>query len=76
VRQAYNVEIENAPKPKQLELPAMSDADRAEVEKSFAALRAQIGLPAAPKIDERKRRAELRKQRDEILAKHPPKARK
>ena len=73
VRQSYAIEFENAPKPKQLELPEMSEADRAAVEQSFAELRARIGLPARPKVDERKRHAELAKQRDEILAKHPRK---
>jgi hypothetical protein len=72
VRQCYAIEFENAPKPKQLELPEMSQEERAEVEKSFAALRARIGLPARPKVDEKKRRAELAKQQAEILAKHPP----
>jgi hypothetical protein len=72
VRQSYAIEVENAPKPKQLELPELSEAERAEVEKSFAALRKKIAQLTPPKVDEKKRRAELLKQRDEILAKYSP----
>lgn len=71
VRQAYVIEIENAPKPKQLELPPMSEEDRAEIEKRFAELRKKFNIPAP--IDVSKRRTELARQANEILAKHSPK---
>jgi hypothetical protein len=69
VREAYAVEVESAPKPKQLEEPPMNAEDRAEVEQMFAKLRTMCGIPPAVNVEARK--AELRRQSAEILAKHP-----
>jgi hypothetical protein len=62
------VEFENAPKPKQLDLPQLSDEDRAEIEKSFAQLREKLSLPAPASTV--KRRSELKRQAREIVEKY------
>lgn len=76
VRQCYAVEIENAPRPKQIELPPMSDAEREEIGKRFDELWAKLKLPSWPRVDVKKRRSELKKQAEEILAKYPVKGKR
>jgi hypothetical protein len=65
---AYAVEFENAPKPKQLELPQMSEEERMDVEKAFNELREKLKLPT--QASTAKRRTELKRQAREIVAKY------
>jgi hypothetical protein len=72
VLQAAAVEIENAPKPKQLELHhELTPAEREEIEKAFSDLAAKLGIQRKAKVDEDKRRRELAGQKEEILRKYP-----
>lgn len=68
---AYRTEFENAPKPKQLELPQISIEERAEIGKYFDELREKLRLPTPASIT--KRRSELQRQAQEILKKYPKK---
>lgn len=72
---AVAVELEYAPRPKQLELPDLSETDRGEIQTYFDALRNKLRIPARPPINEKKRRAELRRQAAEVLMRHPKPAR-
>ena len=72
VLNAYQVEIERAPKPKQLDAPPMSEGERADIQAAFDNLREKLSLPRSTPIKDRME--QLDKQKAEIMKKYPAKA--
>jgi hypothetical protein len=71
VIQAATVEIENAPKPKQLDLPPLNETDRKAVQQCFDELAQRLKIPSRGSGDTKERMAELQRQRDQVLEKFP-----